>query len=171
MLKIIGIIGLVISCGLFGISRSTNMKIRIELLEEYYEMIMQLKGQINYFKEPLPELFTKLAQNDTSKAYMFLKALCDEIDEKGLYKRDLWAKKLKCVYQDTVLTNEDIEIMTYLGDFIGQTDYYNQIQHFSYIEENLKAQIEKAKSNYKDKGPLYNKIGFFLGAIIGILLI
>lgn len=171
MLKIIGIIGLIISCGMFGISRSTNIKIRIELLEEYYEMVMQLKGQINYFKEPLPELFKKLAQNDSSKVHMFLKALCDEIHEKGFYKRDFWAKKVKCIYQDTVLTNEDIEIMIYLGDFIGQTDYNNQIQHFSYMEEKLKNQIEKTKSVYKEKGPLYNKIGFFIGAIIGILLI
>ena len=38
MLKIIGIIGLIISCGMFGISRFTNIKIRIELLEEYYEI-------------------------------------------------------------------------------------------------------------------------------------
>ena len=171
MLKIMGIIGLVISCGLFGVSRSTNIKIRIELLEEYYEMIMQLKGQINYFKEPLPELFMKLAQNGSSKAHIFLKVLSDEINEKGFYRRDFWAKKLTCIYQDTVLTNEDIEIMIYLGDFIGQTDYNNQIQHFSYMEEKLKNQIEKAKSKYKEKGPMYSKIGFFLGAIIGILLI
>lgn len=171
MLKISGIIGLVVSFGLLGISKTTNFKIRIELLEDYYEMIMILKTQINYFKEPLPELFKKVSKSGNSKAFRLLEVLGSEIEEKNGNTADFWAKKVTCIYQDTVLTQEDIEILSYPGEFIGQTDFNNHLQHFSYVEEKLKKQIEMAKSLYESKGPMYNKIGFFIGAIIGIIFI
>ena len=64
-----------------------------------------------------------------------------------------------------------MQIMSYLGDFLGQTDYENHLQHFSYIEKKLQDQIHQAKYSYRAKSPMYNKIGFFIGGIIGILLI
>ena len=171
MLKLTGIIGLILSLGLFGISKTTNLKTRISLLEDYYEMVLTLKGQINYFKEPLPDMFKKICQNSDSKAYLFIKELGDEIEQKGCYSSDFWSKKLIYIYKNNVLTKEDIEIMSYLGEFIGQTDYDNQLQHFMYMENKLKKQIENATYSYKSKGPMYNKIGFFIGAIIGIIII
>ncbi len=170
MLKIIGILGLMLSFGLYGISRSNNLKLRIKLLEDFYEMIIELKGQINYFKEPLPNIFKKVGKNSNSKAFLFLNGLGDEIDKKGSYTSNFWSNKVKSTYKDDLIP-EDIEIMSYLGDFLGQTDYENHLQHFLYIENKLKNQIEKAKNTYEQKSPLYNKIGFFIGAIIGILLI
>ena len=171
VLKLAGILGLIISCGLLGISKTVNIQKRIELLEDYYEMIMELKGQINYFKEPLPDLFVKIGKNRHTAAFTFISELGVTIQNKGAYMRDFWAKKVKCIYQDTPVTKEDMDIMSYLGEFIGQTDYNNQIQHFEYIERKLNNQIRLIKTELANKGPMYNKIGFFIGSIIGVLLI
>ncbi len=171
MVRLIGITGIVISCGLLGIAKTTNLKTRIEMLEDYYELIIHLKSQIGYFKEPLPELLDKLSENGNSKGFLFLKALVDEIKEKGSYSADFWARNIDLIYKDSPITKDDIEIMSYAGEFIGQTDYINHLQHFSYLEEKIQNQIATAKYMYMKKGPMYNKIGFFLGALIGILLI
>jgi len=63
-----------------------------------------------------------------------------------------------------------MEIMKYPGEFIGQTDFENHIYHFTYLEEKLKKQIIEAQESYKKKGPMYSKIGFFLGSIGAIIL-
>ena len=46
-------------------------------------MIIEIKGQINYFREPLPDIFDKLRKNGDSKAFSLLNGLRDEIGEKG----------------------------------------------------------------------------------------
>ena len=171
MLKLLGITGLVISCGLYGILRTNNLKSRISTLEDYYEMIINLKTQIGYFKEPLPDLLDKLSKNSSSNAYIFLKALSIDINKKGCYSANFWAKNLKEIYSNTVITDSDLEIMSYVGEFIGQTDYINHLQHFEYVENKLMKQINIAKEIHIQKGPMYNKIGFFIGAIIGIMFI
>ena len=171
MLKLMGIMGLILSFGLYGISKTSRLKERVMLLEDYYEMVIALKGQKNYFKEPLPDIFKKTSKNSHSKAHLFLKALGDDIDKKGCYTRDFWSNNLIYIYKDTPLTTEDIETMSYLGEFIGQTDYDNHLQHFSYMQEKLKKQIDKSKTIFNQKGPMYSKIGFFIGAIAGILLL
>ena len=170
MLKLIGITGIVISCGLFGISRTNILKNRINILEDYYEMIINLKTQISYFKEPLPDLADKLSKNNSSKAYLVLKRVSTDIYENDCYSSDFWAKNLKNIY-NTAITDSDLEIMSYVGEFIGQTDYINHLQHFEYVENKLMKQINIAKEMYIQKGPMYNKIGFFVGAIIGVMFI
>lgn len=171
MLKLLGILGLVISCGLFGISRSGNLKLRIELLEDYYQMVLTLKSQINYFKEPLPDILSKTEKNSESKAFLFIKEMGSEMTKKSCNSVNFWQDSLNSFYEDTVLTKDDIKIMSYLGEFIGQTDYANHLQHFSYLETKLLKQIGQVKDLYLQKSPMYNRIGFFVGALIGILLI
>ena len=171
MFKIAGITGLVISCGLIGVVQNRNLKRRIDLLEDFYQMILILKSNINYFKEPLIDIFTKLSKNGHSKAYLLLNEIVIDISNKNLEIPQIWANNVSLAYNKSSLTKKDIEVMSYLGSFIGQTDYINQLQHFQYLEENLKIQIEQAKEELKCKGPMYNKIGYFIGAIIGILLI
>ena len=69
------------------------------------------------------------------------------------------------------LTKADLELFDYLGTFIGQTDYDNHLFHFAYMEEKLNSQINDSKNDLKVKGPMYRKVGFFLGAILAILFI
>ena len=144
---------------------------RIELLEDFYQMILNLKSNINYFKEPLTDIFAKSTKNANSKAYMLLKAVYDDLFDKHREIRKIWAEKVSLTYNKCPVFPKDLEIMTYMGDFIGQTDYINQLQHFDYLEANLKIQINQAKEELNSKGPMYNKIGYFIGAIIGIILI
>ena len=171
MFKLLGITGLVISCGLMGMTQKIKLNKRIELLEDYYQMVMNIKGNINYFKEPLTDIFTKLSKNCHSKAYLLLMEIDSDISNKRLEIGNIWAKNVSYTYNKCPVTQKDKEIMSYMGSFIGKTDYINQLQHFEYLEANLKKQIEQAKEELKSKGPMYNKIGYFIGAIIGIILI
>ncbi len=171
MLKIIGLIMLTVSCGLGGISKTTQLKRRVYLLEDFFQMIIILKTNISYFKEPLPDLFSKVGKNSQSKAFSFLKELGLEIHSKQGEIANFWSKIVKRTYEREPLKATDLDIMSFPGEFIGQTDYENQIAHFTYLEEQLKTQIKTAKDELASKAPMYNKIGFFVGGIIAILFI
>ena len=133
-------------------------------------MIIELKGQINYFREPLPDIFDKLKKNDRSAAYIILDSLGTQLREKGGEIVKIWPEKVEEIYKSEPVTADDMEIMKYPGEFIGQTDFENHIYHFTYLEEKLKKQIIEAQESYKKKGPMYSKIGFFLGSIGAIIL-
>lgn len=171
MFKIIGITGLVISCGLIGVNQKQKLNMRIRLLEDYYQMVISLKGNISYFKEPITDVFNRASKNSRFKAHSLLKAIECDSNNKHIEIPQIWSKNVLLIYNNCPVTKKDIEVMSYLGNFIGQTDYSNQLQHFEYLESNIKLQIQNAKDELHSKGPMYNKIGYFVGAIIGIILI
>ena len=59
MLRLAGLLGIVIALGLLGIMKSQQLGARVKLLEDFLQMVLELKGQISYFKEPLPAIFEK----------------------------------------------------------------------------------------------------------------
>lgn len=170
ILKFIALTGIITASGLIGITKTKVLKERVAILEDYMQMIIELKGKINYFKEPLPVIFEKLREDSNSKAHMFLKSLSLELVKTDTQITSAWYDKLYEIYNNCPLTEEDIETIKYPGEFIGQTDFENHLYHFAYLEEKLKNQITEAKESLRRKGPMYNRIGFFLGSIGAIIL-
>lgn len=170
MLKLIALTGIITASGLMGMTKTKILKERLTILEDYMQAVIELKGKINYFKEPLPIIFEKFSEENNSKAHILLKSLSLELIKADTQVSSAWCDKLSEIYENSPLTDEDIEVMKYLGEFIGQTDFENHLYHFSYLEEKLKNQIAEAKESLRKKGPMYNKIGFFLGSIGAIIL-
>ena len=174
MLRLAGLLGIVLSLGLAGIFKAQQLKARVSLLEDFMQMVLELKGQISYFREPLPLIFSKVDKRTGSRACMLLGAVESRLgrqDGQDAGITEIWSFNVEEIYKNTPLTPDDLETLKYLGSFVGQTDYDNHIFHFSYLEEKLGRQIDEAKANLKLKGPMYRKIGFFLGATLAILLI
>lgn len=171
MFKIIGLVGFVLASGLAGMMKASELQERIRLLEDFYKMILEMKGQINYFREPLIDIFHKTEQKQGSKAFQFLGLCRSGLEEKNGEINHIWKENIEEVYKKTSLTKEDKETFCYVGNFIGQTDYENQLQQFQYIEKRLLAQLEEARKNYGVKGPMYRRIGFFAGGIVAIVFL
>ena len=171
MFKMIGLISLVLASGLAGMMKASELKERIFLLEDFYKMILEMKGQINYFREPLIGIFRKTEQKQDSKAFQFLGLCRKELENQNREISVIWKDNIECMYKKTSLTKEDREIFCYAGNFIGQTDYENQLQQFEYMEKKISHQIEEARRFYRQKGPMYRRIGFFTGGIVAIVFL
>ena len=48
MLRLAGLLGIVIALGLLGIMKSQQLGARVKLLEDFLQMVLELKGQISY---------------------------------------------------------------------------------------------------------------------------
>lgn len=171
MFKLAGIPGLVLALGLWGILKAEQLKSRIKTLEEFMKMCLLLKSKINYLHEPLTYIFTQESGQGENRAFRLLYESFAEAGENGGQISQIWTKKADELYKSAGLTGTDMECVKYPGSFIGQTDYENQIYQFEYLERMLQNQINEATEEYKSKGPLYRKLGFFVGALIGIVLI
>ena len=173
MFKAIGLIGLIAASGLLGVLKTLSLKERVRLLDDYLKTLLQLKSRINYFKEPLLNIFKDISteKNDLSKSYILLHKIGSELNLTDRDILSIWKDSVCSVYDKSPLTSTDIGILQLPGSYIGQTDFENQQAQFYYTEERLKEQINQAKEDYKIKGRLYNRIGFFIGGIIAIILI
>lgn len=171
MFKILGLMSLFFASGMIGIYKGMGLRDRIVLLEDYKKMILALRSRINYYREPLPLAFQRLSKTADSRAFKVLNSCIDELNKKDGEISQIWAEKVKESYEKTTLKQEDIKTLQFAGQFLGQTDFENQLQQFQYLDEKLDEILLDAKSDYKSRGTLYSKTGFFIGTILVILLL
>ena len=171
MLRTAGLLGLVLSAGLLGILQAEKLTRRIRLLEDFQKMVLDLKGQMNYFRIPLVEIFRQTAEKGATEAFQLLEASGADLREKHGEMGQIWAQNADSVYKGTPLTDRDRKVVAELGSFIGQTDFENQKVKFCWLEDLLQQQLEEARHVSRQKGPMYRRIGFFGGILAALVLL
>ena len=171
MIKLAGLFGIVISFGLAGVGMSEELRERIRLLEEMQNLIAQLKGHMNYFRDPMYQIFQTIEKKGNSRAFLLPGRVLLKIKEKSGEMDVIWAETVKEIYEDTPLTDEDRKILIYMGTYLGQSDYENQLMQFQCTEERLNLQLNQARESYSKKGAMYRKAGFLAGALAAVILL
>jgi len=171
MIKLMGLLGLVVSFGLAGMGMAEELRERIRLLEEIQNLIAELKARMNYFRDPMFTIFQSIEKKGNSKAFLLPGRVLLDFNEKGGEIAVLWAEKAKELYKDTPLTAEDLAVLCYVGTYLGQSDYENQEMQFQCTEERLTCQLNQARASFSQKGSLYRRVGFFAGALAAIVLL
>ena len=171
MIKITGLLAMVLSFGLAGMGLSENLRERIRLLEDMQNMINEVKGRMHYFREPIFQIFQNLEKKGNSRAFSLPIESFTTFCEKGGEIADLWVQTVEEIYGNVPLTKEDREIIAYIGTYLGQSDYENQLMQFQCTEERLARQLEYAREEYQQKGTMYRKAGFFTGVLAAIILL
>ena len=171
MVKGLLIICFVAACGLLGSVKAWELKERIVLLEDFQKMILLLKGKMNYLREPITTMIDAEAKKDNSRAFNLLDEAGTALREKNDEMDRIWVQKASEIYKGAYLTEDDMELIIYPGKFLGQTDWENQQARFDFLEKRLQQQIDSARQDYRVKGPLYRKIGFFAGGLVSIIFI
>ena len=169
MLKITGLLTMVLALGFTGIMKSEELKERIRLLEDLQNMLLSLKSQMQYFREPLQILLEKLAKTADSRAFSLLNHCAVMMEEKNGQISEIWAQCTGTAYEKTPLTEEDRSIIIQIGSYLGQTDFEGQQIQFQCTEQRLSQQIGEARELYGRKGPMYRKLGFLLGTAAALL--
>lgn len=169
MFKLAALMGIVAGCGLGGIIKAAELKERILLLDDFFKMILKLKSEINYFREPLAVVLAKQSHNEDTEAFRLLREIQHRLDTADDAVR-LWNEGVLHIYGGTAASEEDKQLFQYPGVFLGQTDCENQLFHFDHLENLLQEQLQEAKNAYQVKGPLFSKLGFFIGGMVAVLL-
>ncbi len=151
---------------LIGRTMAKKYVYRVEELEEIKVALNILKTKIRFTYEPIPEIFTEIAQNTTKNIKnIFVNA-----------KEKMKESTAETAWQESVdeaianLNNEDKRAIKTLAKLLGQTDSEGQISQIEITEKFIEEQIQDAISARQKNEKLYTRLGTILGMTIVIIL-
>lgn len=151
---------------LIGRTMAKKYVYRVEELEEIKVALNILKTKIRFTYEPIPEIFTEIAQNTTRNIKnIFVNA-----------KEKMKESTAETAWQESVdeananLNNEDKRAIKTLAKLLGQTDSEGQISQIEITEKFIEEQIQDAISARQKNEKLYTWLGTILGMTIVIIL-
>lgn len=168
MLKIIGLLGLTLSFGLTGVKKAGRLKERIQLLENLQNLISALKSRMNYFRDPMISLLQNM---EKTESFLLPGQVRRLMSEQGMDISDAWEFAVRMVYEKSALTQEDINVLEYVGSYIGQSDFENQQMQFQLTQERIQMQLDDARNMFAQKGSMYRQVGFFAGALVSLVIL
>lgn len=165
-------------CTAAGLIKAQELKRRKQLLLDFKDLILHISTEISYFKEPLPHIFERLAAADLSKEgeedteiCLLLRNCLAAYSTEQTDMGRLWKNAVDFVYEELPVTREDTDIMKKCGDFLGQSDFAGQQDHFRLLNGQLDRQIRQAEDAAETKGRMYSRMGLSLGMVLTIALI
>lgn len=172
MVKIIGLLLAVIGCTGIGILKSTDFRERKRLLIEFKELTLHISTEISYFKQPLPQIFERLAGERQDKETGFLLRNClTSYMTANCDIGEIWKQAVDIVYESLPVTSSDRNTMKKCGEFLGQSDFKGQKEHFELLNLQLDRQIQEAEDLIGTKGKMYSRLGLSAGCMIAVILI
>ena len=151
---------------LIGRTMAKKYVYRVEELEEIKVALNILKTKIRFTYEPIPEIFTEIAQNTTKNIKnIFVNA-----------KEKMKESTAETAWQESVdeananLNNEDKRAIKTLAKLLGQTDSEGQISQIEITEKFIEEHIQDAISARQKNEKLYTRLGTILGMTIVIIL-
>ena len=151
---------------LIGRTMAKKYVYSVEELEEIKVALNILKTKIRFTYEPIPEIFTEIAQNTTKNIKnIFVNA-----------KEKMKESTAETAWQESVdeananLNNEDKRAIKTLAKLLGQTDSEGQISQIEITEKFIEEQIQDAISARQKNEKLYTMLGTILGMTIVIIL-
>lgn len=170
MVKLTGILLAVIGCSAAGLMKTSSLKERKRLLLDFKNLLLHISTEISYFKEPLPQIFRRLAAEREGESAEFLRNCLTSYLTCESSMNCNWKNAADIVYKETALTVEDLAVVKRCGDFLGQSDYKGQQHHFDLLHSRLDEQIEEAAEEIRTKGKMYSRLGISAGCIIAVVM-
>lgn len=171
MLRLIGAITIIFSCGLAGIIMAKSYVLRPKYLRELSSAFQLLATEINFSRTTLPEACLAIAAQTHEPVSAFFLEFGNSLKANSNDNASvLWNDSLQ-VLADAGLIKEDIEALKQLGTVLGRSDAEDQLKHIAILQERLEL-LNKEADLEKDKNfRLWNYLGFCVGILVVLLLI
>ncbi len=171
MVKLSGILLAFIASAAVGFLKASEVKRRKSLLLDFKELILHISTEMSYFKEPLPQIFERLSGENEKTSSILLRECLLRYNLENLNIAFIWKQAVERIYAKEPVNREDVAVMKKCGDFLGQSDFKGQQDHFRLLGLQLDRQIEDAEEGIRTKGRMYGKMGISVGLVIAIVLI
>ncbi|MGN0153014.1 MAG: stage III sporulation protein AB [Lachnospiraceae bacterium] len=170
--KLAGTILVMGSAGYLAVNINQMMEQRNVELRRLYSILLQLKSEIQYMCNPLPECFKKLAQYEKEpfKDWLFNLAHRMEGKEKNSFA-DIWQEELGHLQKKSALNTEDIEPLAELKDKLGSMDITAQMKAIDYALLHMERNRKLLEEEMRQKKKVVVTLSLFFGFMTLILLL
>lgn len=160
------------AAGYFAVSVNQTRELRKKELRKLYSILLQLKSEIQYMNNPLPESFVKLAKGagEPFQTWFFDMTQLLEDKEKITFA-DVWNEGIKKLHANSTLESEDIEPLYELADKLGTSDISAQLKAIDYALIHLERNRTTVEAELEQKKKVTLTLSLFCGAMTLIMLL
>ena len=195
--KFMGAICVMSATGYLALNINQMMELRSRELRKLYSILLQLKSEIQYMANTLPECFRNLSKGAKEPFTGWLTGLCDSMEkEEAVYwvsgdlavaKEDftdgkknkkesagfaeIWQEQLEDLYQHSALEKEDLEPLYELADKLGMVDMTAQLKAIDYVLLHIEKNRTTLEGELGQKKKVVATLGMFWGFMTLILLL
>lgn len=149
-----------------GLYFSKRLKEREKQLSAALLFVKELSVQIRYTNSKICSILNSAACSGTYQDLFFIKD-CAALKENEDF-HPVWDKGVK---KQFFLHERDRELLSALGERLGETDCDGQIAFLEMTEEMMKKQCDEAHEEYKKKSKMYRSVGLLCGLALGIMVL
>lgn len=162
---------MVASCGI-GFLYAGEINRRKRELEEQYNLMKLILGDIRYMRAVLPEAINKAIVRHQGSYSLFLRMLSDLLAESpGIAFTDIWRKAVDKGLIQSALQETDKQMLKQFGESVLLADRENTMLCFEQYIDELKEKIDGISRVVGTKCKLYRSLGILIGAFIIVLFI
>ncbi|MBQ4059124.1 MAG: stage III sporulation protein AB [Lachnospiraceae bacterium] len=170
--KLAGAICIMGATGYFAVSMNQTMELRKQELRKLYSLLIQLKSEIQYMYNPLPESFAKLAKSAKEPFSTWLFDMVNTLEEKEeITFSDVWKEGVENLHKHSALEKEDVEPLKELADKLGSEDVSSQLKAIDYAVLHLEGNRTVLEKDLGQKKKVTVTLSLFCGAMTLILLL
>ena len=148
------------------------MEERKQELRKLYSLLVQLKSEIQYMCNTLPDCFSKLAKQTKSPFCDWLMELAERMEKKeDVLFQEIWKEELQYLYEISSLQWADIEPLEELADKLGTADTIAQLKAIDYALLHIEKNRSVFETEINQKKKVILTLSFFFGFMTLILLL
>ena len=170
--KLAGAVCVLGAAGYLSANINHSMELRKQELRRLYGILLQLKSEIQYMANTLPESFHNLSYGAQEPFKEWLNVMSMRIEEKDNTSfADIWQEELQHLHQKSFLEWKDIAPLRELSDKLGCVDTLSQIKAIDYAILHIERNRTGLEEEISQKKKVVTTLSMFGGFMILILLL
>lgn len=170
--KLIGGICVMGAAGYLAICINHTMEQRKRELRKLYSILLQLKSEIQYMCNPLPESFTKIACSANEPFVSWLSHIGEKLEAKeSVTFSSVWLDSLEELVESSALEKEDVEPLRELSDKLGAGDVTAQLKAIDYALLHIERNRTTLEGEMEQRKKVTITLSLFCGAMTLLLLL
>jgi len=170
LLKIIGAIFVIAACSGLGFVKALDLQKRIIALQDIKRMLVHLRGEISYARNPFMEAFDSMRHKESGALNKFCKYMSEQLDiADGKTFCEKWSCAIDKYLLKIGLAGEDIGMLKKMGEQLGYLDYNMQLATIDLEMEQLENKIGILREDIIQKKKVYQCVGVFFGLMLTII--
>lgn len=161
---------IVVFCGVLGHIYANAYVERTKQIGAIISTLQMLETEIAYSATPLPLLLERVAKKSNKEIASLFYKTADKLNQKQGYTFfEAWKSVIYLELGQSVLKEEDIDILLNLGRNLGISDGEDQLKHIRLAMDETKRNYDLAFLEQSKNVKLFKNLGVLLGLTITIV--
>lgn len=158
------------SAGALGMLKGERIRRRIQALGQLIRFMEHVARELEFGREPLPEIFEKMARRSKIPLQTFLQQTAKDLQADTVYISEIFSRNTKTYLTGWDLDRADLQLFEQFGRELGYPDRQLQIHTVeSYLQE-LERRRDELQKEYPKASRLFRTLGFSAGVLAAVLL-